>query len=52
MLERNAQCRRLYRGRQAASEAVGKCPGRSIVYYVDNTGIFNGRMELRFGPDG
>ena len=34
------------------SEAVGKCRGRSIVYYVDNTGIFNERMELRFDPDG
>ena len=41
-----------YAARQAASEAVGKCRGRSIVYYVDNTGIFNERMELRFDPDG
>ena len=41
-----------YVARRAASEAVGKFRGRSIVYYVDNTGIFNERMELRFDPDG
>ena len=29
-----------YVPRRAASEAVGKFRGRSIVYYVDNTGIF------------
>src|ERR1700733_11835485 len=34
------------------SEASGKCRGRGIVYYVDNTGIFNERMELRFDPSG
>jgi carbon-monoxide dehydrogenase large subunit len=41
-----------YPGRRAASAAAGKCRGRGIVYYVDNTGIFNERMELRFDPDG
>src|SRR5258708_33012528 len=41
-----------YEARRAASEAAGKCRGRGIVYYVDNTGIFNERMELRFDPDG
>jgi hypothetical protein len=30
-----------YAGRQAASAAVGRWRGRSIVYYTDNTGIFN-----------
>jgi carbon-monoxide dehydrogenase large subunit len=55
--EAMAQCQHLadwngYAARQAASEAVGKCRGRSIVYYVDNTGIFNERMELRFDPSG
>ena len=38
--------------RGGSSEAVGKCRGRSIVYYVDNTGVFNERMELRFDPQG
>ncbi len=41
-----------YEGRQAASTAAGKQRGRGIVYYVDNTGIFNERMELRFDPSG
>jgi aerobic carbon-monoxide dehydrogenase large subunit len=41
-----------YAARRAASQATGKCRGRGIVYYVDNTGIFNERMELRFDPDG
>jgi aerobic carbon-monoxide dehydrogenase large subunit len=39
-----------YAERHARSEAVGKYRGRSIVYYVDNTGVFNERMELRFDP--
>src|SRR5260221_7403861 len=41
-----------YAARRAASEAAGRCRGRSLVYYIDNTGIFNERMELRFAPDG
>ena len=41
-----------FAARRALSENVGKCRGRGIVYYVDNTGIFNERMELRFDPDG
>jgi carbon-monoxide dehydrogenase large subunit len=38
--------------RRARSEAAGKYRGRSITYYVDNTGVFNERMELRFDPSG
>jgi len=41
-----------YAGRQAESVAVGRSRGRGIVYYTDNTGIFNERMELRFDPSG
>jgi carbon-monoxide dehydrogenase large subunit len=41
-----------YEARRAKSEAAGKRRGRAIVYYVDNTGIFNDRMELRFDPTG
>jgi carbon-monoxide dehydrogenase large subunit len=41
-----------YAERQAASAAAGKLRGRGIVYYTDNTGIFNERMELRFDPSG
>ncbi|MBV9200204.1 MAG: molybdopterin-dependent oxidoreductase, partial [Alphaproteobacteria bacterium] len=39
-----------YGARRAQSEAAGKLRGRSITYYVDNTGVFNERMELRFDP--
>src|SRR6185437_15861190 len=37
---------------KAASEKAGKKRGRGIVAYVDNTGIFNDRMEIRFDPSG
>ena len=41
-----------YESRQAASSEAGKHRGRGVVYYVDNTGIFNERMEIRFDPSG
>ena len=41
-----------YAARAAATAAGGRLRGRSIVYYTDNTGIFNERMELRFDPSG
>jgi len=41
-----------YPERQHASAGRGRVRGRSIVYYTDNTGIFNERMELRFDPSG
>ncbi len=41
-----------YGERRARSQTAGKYRGRSIVYYVDNTGVFNERMELRFDPSG
>src|SRR5204863_916849 len=41
-----------YAARRVQSEAAGKYRGRSITYYVDNTGVFNERMELRFDPSG
>jgi aerobic carbon-monoxide dehydrogenase large subunit len=52
-----AKCQNLadwpgFAARRALSEAAGKCRGRGIVYYVDNTGIFNERMEMRFDPGG
>src|ERR1700730_6617298 len=39
-----------YAERRARSEAAGKHRGRGIVYYVDHTGVFNERKELRFDP--
>jgi aerobic carbon-monoxide dehydrogenase large subunit len=41
-----------YAARRAASEAAGLLRGHAITYYVDNTGVFNERMELRFDPSG
>jgi aerobic carbon-monoxide dehydrogenase large subunit len=41
-----------YAARRAQSQAAGQLRGRSITYYVDNTGVFNERMELRFDPSG
>ena len=41
-----------YAARRAGSVAAGRLRGRGIVYYTDNTGIFNERMELRFDPSG
>jgi aerobic carbon-monoxide dehydrogenase large subunit len=41
-----------YEARRKASEAAGKKRGLGLVYYVDNTGIFNERMEIRFDPSG
>jgi carbon-monoxide dehydrogenase large subunit len=41
-----------YPARHAASAASGKYRGHSITYYVDNTGVFNERMEVRFDPSG
>ena len=41
-----------YETRRAASAAAGRQRGRAIVSYVDNTGIFNERMEIRFNPSG
>jgi aerobic carbon-monoxide dehydrogenase large subunit len=41
-----------YAIRHAKSNAAGKLRGRGITYYVDNTGVFNERMEVRFDPSG
>jgi len=41
-----------YEARKAETEARGLKRGRGLVYYVDNTGIFNDRMEIRFDPSG
>ena len=41
-----------YDARQKQSQEKNRTRGRALIYYVDNTGIFNDRMEMRFGPDG
>jgi carbon-monoxide dehydrogenase large subunit len=38
--------------RRAASERIGRRRGRSLVYFIEQGGVFNDRMELRFDPGG
>ena len=41
-----------YAARRKASETKGKLRGRAIACYIEDTGVFNERMELRFDPSG
>ena len=41
-----------YAIRKKASEAKGRLRGRSLIYYLEDSGVFNERMELRFDPSG
>jgi carbon-monoxide dehydrogenase large subunit len=41
-----------FAARRDASRRAGKLRGRSIVSYIEDTGVFNDRMELRFDPSG
>jgi carbon-monoxide dehydrogenase large subunit len=41
-----------FAGRKKASEAKGRVRGRSLIYYLEDSGVFNERMELRFDPGG
>jgi carbon-monoxide dehydrogenase large subunit len=38
--------------RKSESEKRGKLRGRSFIYYLEDSGVFNERMELRFDPGG
>jgi aerobic carbon-monoxide dehydrogenase large subunit len=38
--------------RRQASSRRGRLRGRAIVSYIEDTGVFNDRMELRFDPSG
>lgn len=38
--------------RRAKSARSGRLRGRAISCYIDNTGVFNDRMEIRFDPSG
>ena len=40
------------RGRRAASETAGRRRGRGIAFFIEQGGVFNDRMELRFDPAG
>ncbi|MBB42386.1 MAG: carbon monoxide dehydrogenase [Rhodospirillaceae bacterium] len=41
-----------FENRRQSSEANGKLRGLGIIYYIDNCGNFNERMELHFDPSG
>jgi carbon-monoxide dehydrogenase large subunit len=41
-----------YAARKANSEAAGKLRGRGLAYFIEEAGIFNERMDLRFDSDG
>jgi carbon-monoxide dehydrogenase large subunit len=38
--------------RKEQSERKGRLRGRSLIYYLEDSGVFNERMELRFDPGG
>ncbi len=38
--------------RRAATERTGRLRGRSLAYFIEQGGVFNDRMELRFDPGG
>src|SRR5512134_893605 len=41
-----------YSSRKRESEKKGKLRGRAFIYYLEDSGVFNERMELRFDPSG
>jgi carbon-monoxide dehydrogenase large subunit len=41
-----------FASRRAATEMTGKRRGRAFTYYIEDCGVFNDRMELRFDPSG
>ena len=41
-----------FQKRKQQSEANGKLRGRSLIYYLEDSGVFNERMEIRFDPSG
>ena len=38
--------------RKQQSEATGRLRGRALIYYLEDSGVFNERMEIRFDPSG
>jgi aerobic carbon-monoxide dehydrogenase large subunit len=41
-----------FASRKEASRRKGRLRGRSFIYYLEDSGVFNERMELRFDPGG
>src|SRR4029077_6588222 len=38
--------------RKRQTEARGRLRGKALIYYLEDSGVFNERMELRFDPSG
>src|SRR5688572_25853262 len=38
--------------RKRKSQTQGRLRGRALIYYLEDSGVFNERMELRFDPSG
>jgi carbon-monoxide dehydrogenase large subunit len=38
--------------RKRMTESEGRLRGRALIYYIEDCGVFNERMELRFDPSG
>jgi carbon-monoxide dehydrogenase large subunit len=41
-----------YSARKKQSDRNGRLRGRSLIYYLEDSGVFNERMEIRFDPSG
>jgi aerobic carbon-monoxide dehydrogenase large subunit len=41
-----------FASRKKASQGQGRLRGRALIYYLEDSGVFNERMELRFDPSG
>jgi carbon-monoxide dehydrogenase large subunit len=41
-----------YAARKKISEGKARLRGRQLIYYIEDCGVFNERMELRFDPSG
>ncbi len=41
-----------FASRKKASEGKGRVRGRALIYYLEDSGVFNERMEIRFDPSG
>jgi carbon-monoxide dehydrogenase large subunit len=41
-----------FAARKAQSQAAGRLRGRGLAYFIEEAGIFNERMDLRFDADG
>jgi carbon-monoxide dehydrogenase large subunit len=41
-----------YAARRIASEKRGRLRGRGVISYIEDCGVFNDRMDLRFDPSG